>query len=439
MRAPRGHFAFYVLTVTQTLSLIGSRMTTIAVGFWVFHHTGQATPLLLTEFFNELPGMLGGSVMGVLVDRWPRKRVLMLADAGQALGTLLLILAFITGQFHLWVLYGVALLNGGFAILQGPAQDATTTLLVPENQRERANAIKEIAFPLAGVIAPVLAGWLYTLMDVTGVMLVDIATFGVAISAVMFVHIPPTPPSPESHAARGNLWAEWHAGWGFLNARRPLLYLILYLTFINFLLNGPLSLSLPYLVLVTRDEALAGQLLGAMSAGALAGAVLIAGWGGTRPRLHTLLPGLLFTGAMILVYATARAPWSLGLALFCLMAPLPMLNALSMSILQLKTPPDLQGRIFGIIAQLGYLGSTTSFLLTGPLVDRILEPGLTRGETAPAWAWATQLVGRAPGAGMSLVLLGTGSLILISTLLVYATPAIRRLEKNLPDYAVTPV
>jgi len=60
--APNSMATFFVIVVTQTLSLIGSRMTSIAVGIWVFNDTGRTAPLLLTAFFLELPGMLGGSV-----------------------------------------------------------------------------------------------------------------------------------------------------------------------------------------------------------------------------------------------------------------------------------------------------------------------------------------------------------------------------------------
>lgn len=155
-----GLTVFYIILITQTISLVGSRMTAVAVGIWVFKETGSTTPLLLAVFFAELPGMLAGSVAGVLVDRWDRRRVLMLSDAGQAAGTLLLLASFLSGRFELWHLYAVSLLQGCFAILQGPARDAATTLLVPKAQRERANGIQQMSFPLAGVVAPVLAGTL---------------------------------------------------------------------------------------------------------------------------------------------------------------------------------------------------------------------------------------------------------------------------------------
>src|SRR5690606_36424183 len=93
---------FYFLVITQTLSIIGSRMTGVALGIRVYTETGNAAPLLLFSFFNELPAMLGSSFAGVFVDRWNRKRVLVLSDSGQALGSLLLLISFSTVQFQLW-------------------------------------------------------------------------------------------------------------------------------------------------------------------------------------------------------------------------------------------------------------------------------------------------------------------------------------------------
>ncbi|MFM8448108.1 MAG: MFS transporter, partial [Candidatus Nanopelagicaceae bacterium] len=78
---------FYILTVTQVLSIVGSAMTNVAIGIRVFNDTGDATPLMLASFFSALPLMLGGSVAGVFADRWNRRYILLFADVGQAVGT----------------------------------------------------------------------------------------------------------------------------------------------------------------------------------------------------------------------------------------------------------------------------------------------------------------------------------------------------------------
>jgi predicted MFS family arabinose efflux permease len=424
-------FTFYTLLVTQTFSLIGSRMTAVAVGIWVFKETGLAAPLLLVSFFTELPGMLFGSLAGVWVDRWNRKAVLVLADTGQALGSLLLLLSFQSEGFQLWQLNAIALLQGVFAAFQGPAEGATVTLLIPAEQRERANGIIELAFPLAGVVAPMLAGLVYAWVGVGGVLAIDLANFLLAAGVAALLPIPQPPPSEEGQAGGGSYLGELRVGLRFIGARPALLGFMLYLAFNNFLLNGPLDLMIPYSISITGSEAQTGLVLGLMSLGALAGALLTTVIGGWRPRLRVLLLSTLFNGAMFLVLAAGGSlPW-LGFAILLLMIPLPLNNALYKSILQVKTPPDMQGRVFALMNQLYLLGSTTSFLLTGLLVDRVVNPW---AKTATL-SWLEVLGLGGPAAGVSLVLFATGLLVLLFAGLALGRRPIRTLEADLPDYS----
>ena len=371
---------FYILIVTQNLSLVGSRMTSIAVGIWIFNQTGSATPLLLATFFAELPGMLGASLAGVLVDRWDRRRVMMLADSGQAFGSLLLMVSFLSGAFQIWHLYLVALLQGTFATFQGPALSAVITMLVDERQHERANGIQEMGHSLAGVVAPVLTGVVYAGLGVSGVIAVDLSTFLLAVGTVFLLRIPHPKTTVEGLAARGGVLHEVLSAFQFIRLRRGLMILILYMSLMSFMLNGPLELAIPYLISITGSEKLMGGIMGVMSLGALAGAGLVVAIGPIRPRMPLLLGGLLLSGLMFLAYGVARSPLLLAVSLFFILAPLPVSWSLHNAILQVKAPPDMQGRLFALVSQLGFLGSTLSFLITGLLVDRVLTPAA--GSTA---------------------------------------------------------
>jgi hypothetical protein len=209
-----------------------------------------------------------------------------------------------------------------------------------------------------------------------------------------------------------------------------LLVLVFYLTFINFLLNGPLSLDIPYLLLKTSSEKLAGSLMALMSLGAFSGATWIAVRGKVRHKVVTMLLGLLVSGIMFLVLGTGNQPWILGISLFIIMVPLPIMNTLIISLLQVKTPPDMQGRIFAVFSQMGYLGSTASFLITGWLVDHWLEPAVNK----PGWTLWVPLVGDQPGAGMGLLLVITGVFMILATVVMLAARPIRTIEQTLPDY-----
>lgn len=422
---------FYILILTQVLSLIGSRMTSLAIGIKVFSDTNQATPLALTAFFSTLPSLLSASIAGVFADRWNRRYMMIIADIGQAAGTLILLVSFVTGTFELWLLYLVAFIQAFFGTFQSPAFDASITMLVPDEHRDRANAIQQLTGPASGIVAPVLAGLLFTVVGVTGVMAIDLATFAVAVLIVLLVDIPHPQQTEEGRAMRTNVWRDALTGFRYLRSRQTLFSVALYVALVNFLLGGTFVLNTPYILTITGSETALGTLLGVMSAGSIVGGVIMSAWGGTRPRIHTIMPGIAVAGACLALYGVGRSPLALGATLFLLMLPLPMVNAAFMSIMQAKVPPDLQGRVFAAMSQISIGLMPIALALVGPLADRVFEPAVGR----PGWEPVAPLVGSQPGAGMGLMMLVAGSLIVLLTVVVYSRRSVRQMEATLPDYA----
>jgi hypothetical protein len=113
------------------------------------------------------------------------------------------------------------------------------------------------------------------------------------------------------------------------------------------------------------------------------------------------------------------------------MAPLPFVNAAFFSMLQIKVPPDLQGRVFAVVTQLAMLLSPVANLLAGLIADHVAEPAVG----GPGWQVVAPLVGNQHGAGMGLIALSCGLVLSLLTIVVYAVPAIRHIERDLPDYA----
>ena len=426
---------FYTLVLTQTLSLIGSRISGLAIGIHIFTETGSATPLALVAFFGIVPLILAASVSGVLADRWDRRAVMILSDAGQALGTVLLLISFAGGGFELWHLYLVTFIQAIFGVFQGPAFSASVTMLVPEAQRERANAIQQMTGPTAGIVAPALAGVIYALGGVVGAILVDLATFAAAMLVILLIHIPMPARTAEGEAVGGSAWREALGGLRYLWSRQTMFWYLLYISLINFLIGGTAVLLTPYILARTNNnEALLGLLLSVMNIGAIAGAVIIGVWGGTRPRIHTIMPALIVGGIMLMLVGMAQQALMIGLTLFLFLAMPSLINPLFISILQVKVPPDLQGRVFAAVGQFSMLLTPLSYLMVGPLVDGLLEPAVG----TPGWALVAPLVGNAPGAGIGLLMMICGALTTLSTALIYALPAVRHMEANLPDYAAEP-
>ncbi len=422
---------FYTLILTQTLSLVGSRISGLALAIWVFGETGNATPLALVSFFNALPLVLASSLSGVVADRWDRRYVMMFSDAGQAVGTLLLLVSVLSGEFQLWHLYSVTLLQALFGVFQGPAFQASVTMLVPDDQRDRANAIQQMTNPAAGVVAPVIAGGVYALVGLTGAILLDLLTFLVAAGVIFLVRIPRPAQTAEGLAASGTVWKEMWSGLGYLRQRRSLLFLVLYICIVNFLIAGVLTLSTPYVLARTgNNEALLGLFLGLMNLGMLAGGIIMSVWGGTRPRIHTVMVGIIITALVLMLVGTAQSMVWLGITITLLMLPIAPINAAMMSLMQAKVAPDLQGRVFAALGQIAILLLPLSYLLIGPLTDVVFEPAVEQA----GWERVAPLVGSGAGSGMGLLMLLAGFFITALSLVVYTLPAVRRIEANLPDY-----
>lgn len=417
-------YTLYILIITQVVSLIGSRMSGIAIGIWLYQAKGSVTYLLLIPFFNEFPPIIFGNFAGLIVDKWRRKYAMIVGDLGQGIGTLILLIVIITHSFQVWQIYLVVSIQGCFSLLEGIAMDASTTLLVPEDHRDRVNGIKEISFPLAGIIAPVLSGIIYTFVGMEGVLLIDFITFILSVVVLIFIKISDPEKKEVQEEGKERLFEEVSRGFKYLFESRALFKLTIYITFINFLLNGPLDLIIPYITDITGNRLLVSSMLGIMSFGAFAGAALIAAWGGTGKRIHTIIPGMILTGTMMIVFGIVRLPMLLGISLFITMVPLPISNALFKSIIQAKTPPDIQGRIFAAIAQLSNIVVPISFLLTGFLVDRVLEPLVKTID----WNLPGGIFGYRAGAGMGFLISITGSIIVAVSLIIYRSTEVRGIE-----------
>jgi MFS transporter, DHA3 family, macrolide efflux protein len=275
MSRQRKLWTFYIIILTQTFSMIGSRISGLAIGFYIFNQTGEATPLALVSFFAVLPMVLASTISGVMADRWDRRYVMIIADAGQAVGTALLLISFVSGDFQLWHLYAVTFIQAIFGVFQGPAFQASVTMLIPDEQRDRANAIQQLTGPLSGIIAPAIAGMIYAAAGVTGAIAFDLFTFLTAVAVVVGVRIPKPTQTAEGQAMRGSVWREAVGGLQYLFKRRTLFFLMLYIALINFLFTAAMALETPYLLSRTGDEAILGTLLSVMNVGALIGGIFI--------------------------------------------------------------------------------------------------------------------------------------------------------------------
>src|SRR5690348_7987479 len=98
----RGMTAFLAVWAGQVVSALGTGLSGSALGVWVYQRTGSATRFALITLMTTLPGILLSPIAGALVDRWDRRRAMILSNVGAGCTTLILALLFWYGRLELW-------------------------------------------------------------------------------------------------------------------------------------------------------------------------------------------------------------------------------------------------------------------------------------------------------------------------------------------------
>lgn len=430
---PKSMRTFLIIAIGQLISLMGSGLTGYALGFWIYAETGSATPFALVALFSTLPRILLAPLAGVAADRFNRRRIMLLADSADALITLGAAALLLSGRLEIWHIYVIAGTSAIFGAFQQPAYQASITMLVAKQDLARASGIQQMGHALEMLLTPVLAGALFGLVGLNGIILIDLATYTFAVGALLLVHIPqPAVTAPEAGTPKVSLWQSLTFGWTYLRQRPGLFGLLWYFAAVNFFLSITGVLSTP-LVLGFATPAAAG-LVGSLGGVAmLVSSIIMGSWGGPKERRVPWL--IAFIGISALGYFfTGLLPSVLLVSLgrVWLLFFIPWASALSQATFQSKVAPEVQGRVFATRSMISQSITPLAQALAGPLADGIFSPLLLPGGALAA-TWVGQLIGVGAGRGIGLMFVLAGMCMLAISGLAFATRRIRQLETDLPD------
>ena len=273
---------FLLIWSGQTVSLIGSSMTGFAFTIWVWELTGQTTALALFGFFAQMPQLLTAPFMGVIVDRWNRKLLMAVGDTLAGILTITIFLLYVGNNLQIWHLYMAVAVNGIFQQLQELAYKASISMIVPESQYSRASSMGSLAIYSSKIVAPALAGTLYYVMGLRGILMVDIATFAIAIGTLLLAHIPQPTLTEKPAFSFTNIQREIGFGFRYI-ATRPSLLALLVLTSLFWLVHD-LSAALHSPMILARtgnDARILGMVVSVAGLGGIVGALAVSAWGGS--------------------------------------------------------------------------------------------------------------------------------------------------------------
>jgi DHA3 family macrolide efflux protein-like MFS transporter len=329
----------------QTVSLLGSRVSYIALMWWVLEKTDSPAAIAMVGIAAAVPSLLFGPIAGACIDRMDRRRMMAAINAvnGLIIGTAGFLL--LAGALRVWHVYLFTALCATASAFHRPALQASIPNLVGRNQLTRANSFYQVSRSVSGLIGLAAGGVLVGLIGTAPTLWFDAATFLLAGGSLVLTAFP----SPRT--AEGQGWkpilSDTANGFRFLSRRKNLLLLLFLFCLINFLL-APTSVLFP---IMARDVLHAGAegfglLSAAVAAGMLLGGLLTASLKRFKRYGLGVLCGLVAVGALLAVFGVSRnLLLSLGV-LVVLGVFIAVVNVFEAVIFQTHVPNDLQGRVF---------------------------------------------------------------------------------------------
>lgn len=444
-------------------------MSWFALTLWVWELTGSATALALVDFFSLLPRIFISIFAGIIVDRTNRKHLMMLGDVIAAISTLAILILHLSGSLAIWHLYLAASINGGFGQIQQLAYSTSITLLVSPQNYTRANSMNSAVHYGSNIIAPAIAGVLFPIIGLSGILPIDLATFGVAIATLIWIRIPqPTqrqevqvlkntasyetgsagekfigntedvplvPQSPSRLVTKEGkiskltvLWSEVTYGIHYIWQRNSLRTLLLVTALFWFAHDLGVVSRAMILARSNNNSQVLGAISSAAGIGGVTGAIILSAWGGISSRVNGMLLGFMGAGIAKTIFGLGQSLTIWLPAQFCSSLNFPLLRSSETALWMKAIPPKIQGRIFAANSLVLESVRAIAILIAGPLSARFTELAM-QSQTIISSLFAS-VFGSGVGAGMALLYVISAISMFTVGAVGFKLPQLRWLEKT---------
>lgn len=416
---------FLIFWISQSISQLGSAMTSFAMTIWIYKETNSAMAVSMIAFCTYFPMVIASLFSGTFIDRYDKKRIMLWSDTIAAICTCALGGLAVFNVLQVWHVYIINIVSGFVNAFQMPTTTVVVGLIVPENQYDKASGMNSFSNSLITIVMPMLATFFVSFGGIFFVILFDLFTFLFAATFLLFfINIPKKETVKNSS---DTFLDNVSAGLGFLKEQRGIFNLIISMAALNFFSNITYENILSPMILARTDgnEMILGVVSGLLGLGGLIGGIIVSlrTIRGNKIKTIYLCAGISFLLGDFIMGAGNNI-WFWSIAALAASIPIPFITAQQNVILYHRVPQAIQGRIFAIRNALQYCTIPVGLIIGGIFADYVFEPLMQSGK----YRILNCILGSAPGSGMALMFIATSILGLISSILGYTNKEIRSLE-----------
>ena len=401
--------AFYILWSTQSLSQLGSAITSFALTLWLYEKTGSALSTAGLTICTYAPYVVMSIFAGAITDKFDKKRTMLVCDTLAALSTVTVFILYKTDALCVWHLYLINMISGLMNTVQQPASEVAYTMVIPKEYYQKTGGLQSLSRSLVSIGNPIIAAALYGIAGLDAAIMVDLFTFAVAFVALAaFIRIPKIEKDAEEEAGVFQLAKE---GLAYLKPNPLIFYVMLFMSGVNFIASA-FDAVLPALIIPSPRGG--NNVLGLVSScsgvAMVIGSVIATVMPKPKDRVRVIYLTMFFSlGSENFLLAFSRSPilWCLGQIIGWMLVPVMSTN--QNVIMRNTIPAKLQGRVYACRNTFQFFTIPLGLLFGGFMVDNVCEPFMKNR----SGVWTTLFgSGKGSGAALMMFILGAAGVIM---------------------------
>ena len=395
---------FILLWGTQALSQLGSSMTSFALSIWVYEKTGSALQSALLLVSNYLPYVLVSIFAGALSDKWNKKKTMLVCDSLAGICTVIIMALISKNLLQPWHMYIINAVNGLMNTFQQPASEVAMSIIIPRKYYHKASGMKSFSRSLVTIFNPILATTIYSFFGINVVCVIDLCTFLIAfITLLLFIEIRETK-KDRDNTSTIELIKE---GGKYLQTNRLILYIIIFLSGINFVASAFDTVITPLVLSKTNgNEQILGLVTSFSGIAMLAGSIVTTIVPEPKNKAKTIYIALFLSMLIenfLIAFTNIPALWCVAQIFGWF--PIPFFNASYDALFNTTIPENMRGRVYSYRNSLQFFTIPLGNLLGGIMVDNICEPIMAK-QSGDSILCKLFGIGLGSGAALAMFILG---------------------------------
>ena len=362
---------FFTIWTGQAISQFSSSVLQFAVVWYLTDHTGSAMVLTAAMMMGFLPQGVLGPFIGVFIDRYNRKRIMIISDLLISAASFVMVLAGWMGRLSTELILVVLLARSVGSAFHNPCLQAVTPQIVPAGQLTRCAGYSQALESVSQILSPVVAAVLYSSWSLSGIISLDVIGALIAVITLGITQIPEL--QREGRDRNVQVLREAKEGLRILRAKKGMLGLVSIGSLYTLALM-PTSALFPLMTMSyfngTSTSASIVEVV--FSAGLLVGSLILSKWGGTKNRVYTIVGSFLLMSFSLFVsgilppdgfYVLILCSWLMGVSG-------PFYWGMYTPLLQSNFEARYLGRVLSLSSSIRLLSGPLGLIVSGIFAER---------------------------------------------------------------------